>query len=123
MEEFVQYVKATLLKLIGLTCIGMALLGITGYTQYITGWCAGSGLNIIYFLMLSNRSARAIKLPPGRVVSFIRGGAVLRLTLICLASILILQFPSIHFGAAAVGFFTYRFVIFADFAAKRLSNR
>ena len=97
MTEFVQYVKATVLKLIGLTCIVAAVLFVVGWRQCVTGWCIGSGLNIVYFLMLSSRSVRALKLPPGQAAAFIRSGAVFRLFMIGLILIVILQFPGIHF--------------------------
>ena len=74
----------------------------------MSGWCIGSGLNIVYFFMLSSRSVRALKLPPPQAASFIRGGAVFRLVFICLAVIVILQFPSISLGAAVAGIFSYR---------------
>ena len=123
MEELVKYVKATVIKLIGLTCIVTAVLGAVGCQQYIFGWCIGSGLNIMYFLMLSSRSARAIHLPPEQAASFIRGGAIFRLLMICLVCIVILQFPSIHFGAAVAGIFSYRVIIFADAVGKHVRGR
>lgn len=114
MKEFAAYVKATLCKLIGFTCIAAAALAVSGETQYILGWCVGSGVNIVYFLMLVSRSVRAVQLPPERAVVFIRGGALLRLMLIVLVLIIASQFPAVHFAAAAAGLFTYRVVIFAD---------
>ena len=85
-----------------------------------SGWCIGSGLNIVYFFMLSSRSVRALKLPPAQAASFIRGGAVFRLVFICLAVIVILQFPSISLGAAVAGIFSYRVLVFADVLTARL---
>ena len=108
MEEFYAYVKATIYKLIGFTCIVAAVLFAGGWWQYMSGWCIGSGLNIVYFFMLSSRS------------SFIRGGAVFRLVFICLAVIVILQFPSISLGAAVAGIFSYRVLVFADVLTARL---
>ena len=64
MEAFYAYVKATIYKLIGFTCIVAAVLFAGGWWQYMSGWCIGSGLNIVYFFMLSSRSVRALKLPP-----------------------------------------------------------
>lgn len=49
MEAFYTYVKATICKLIGFTCIVAAVLLLGGWWQYISGWCIGSGLNIVYF--------------------------------------------------------------------------
>lgn len=123
MEELVRYVKATVIKLIGLTCIVATALGAIGCQQYIIGWCIGSGLNVLYFLMLSSRSARAIHLPPEQAASFIRSGAIFRLVMICLMCIIILQFPSIHFGAAVAGIFSYRIIIVADVIRKQLRGR
>ena len=74
MEAFYTYVKATICKLIGFTCIVTAVLLLGGWWQYISGWCIGSGLNIVYFFMLSSRSVRALKLPPEQAAAFIRGG-------------------------------------------------
>ena len=105
MEAFYAYVKATIYKLIGFTCIVTAILFLGGWWQYISGWCIGSGLNIVYFFMLSSRSVRALKLPPGQAASFIRGGAV---------------FPSISLGAAVAGIFSYRVLVFADVLTARL---
>ena len=68
MEAFYAYVKATIYKLVGFTCIVTAVLFLGGWWQYISGWCIGSGLNIVYFFMLSSRSVRALKLPPGQAV-------------------------------------------------------
>ncbi|KMO86167.1 hypothetical protein AB840_09630 [Megasphaera cerevisiae DSM 20462] len=123
MTEFVQYVKATVLKLIGLTCIVAAVLFVVGWRQCVTGWCIGSGLNIVYFLMLSSRSVRALKLPPGQAAAFIRSGAVFRLFMIGLILIVILQFPGIHFGAAVAGIFSYRMIVFADGIAALVRTR
>ncbi len=123
MEEFVRYVKATLYKLIGFTCFVAAVLAVSGETQYITGWCIGNGINIAYFLMLTSRSARAVQLPPARAVALIRGGAVLRLVMIALVLIVVAQFPSIHFGAAVAGLFTYRVTIFADMLIRHVRQR
>lgn len=123
MEELAKYVKTTIIKLIVLTCIVMAVLGVIGCQQYIIGWCVGSGLNILYFLMLSSRSARAIYLPPEQAASFIRGGAIFRLLMICLVCIIILQFPVIHFGAVVAGIFSYRVIIFADAIGKHVRGR
>lgn len=123
MTEFVQYVKATVLKLIGLTCIVAAVLFVVGWRQCVTGWCIGSGLNILYFLMLSSRSVRALKLPPGQAAAFIRSGAVFRLFMIGLILIVILQFPGIHFGAAVAGIFSYRMIVFADGIAALVRTR
>ena len=113
MEAFYAYVKATIYKLIGFTCIVAAVL-------FVGGWCIGSGLNIVYFFMLSSRSVRALKLPPAQAASFIRGGAVFRLGFICLAVLVILQFPSISLGAAVAGIFSYRVLVFADVLTARL---
>ena len=110
MEAFYAYVKATIYKLVGFTCIVTAVLFLGGWWQYISGWCIGSGLNIVYFF----------KLPPGQAASFIRGGAVFRLVFICLAVIVILQFPSISLGAAVAGIFSYRVLVFADVLTARL---
>ena len=123
MEEFRNYVKTTIGKLVGFTCIVAAVLALAGKTQYIAGWCAGNGINLMYFLMLYSRSARALQLPPERAVAMIRGGAVLRLVMIVLVLIVISRFPSIHFGAAAAGLFTYRLTIFADALARRIRSR
>lgn len=120
MEAFYAYVKATIYKLVGFTCIVTAVLFLGGWWQYISGWCIGSGLNIVYFFMLSSRSVRALKLPPGQAASFILGGAVFRLVFICLAVIVILQFPSISLGAAVAGIFSYRVLVFADVLTARL---
>ena len=120
MEEFYAYVKATIYKLIGFTCIVAAVLFAGGWWQYMSGWCIGSGLNIVYFFMRSSRSVRALKLPPPQAASFIRGGAVFRLVFICLAVIVILQFPSISLGAAVGGIFSYRVLVFADVLTARL---
>ena len=114
MEEFYAYVKATIYKLIGFTCIVAAVLFAGGWWQYMSGWCIGSGLNIVYFFMLSSRSVRALKLPPPQAASFIRGGAVFRLVIV------ILQFPSISLGAAVAGIFSYRVLVFADVLTARL---
>ncbi|WP_308590864.1 ATP synthase subunit I [uncultured Megasphaera sp.] len=122
MEEFYTYVKATIFKLIGFTCIVTAILLLGGWWQYISGWCIGSGLNIIYFFMLSSRSVRALKLPPARAAAFIRGGAVFRLFFICLAVIVIAQFPSISLGAVLTGILSYRVLIFADALTARLKR-
>ena len=113
MEAFYAYVKATIYKLVGFTCIVTAVLFLGGWWQYISGWCIGSGLNIVYFFMLSSRSVRALKLPPGQAASF-------RLVFICLAVIVILQFPSISLGAAVAGIFSYRVLVFADVLTARL---
>ncbi len=123
MEEFAAYVKATLCKLIGFTCIAAAALALCGGTQYISGWCIGSGVNIIYFLMMTSRAVRAVQLPPERAVVFIRGGAILRLIMIVLVLIIVSQFPEIHFGAAAAGLFTYRVTIFADAVMRHVRQR
>ena len=72
MEEFYAYVKATIYKLIGFTCIVAAVLFAGGWWQYMSGWCIGSGLNIVYFFMLSSRSVRALKLPPPQAASSFR---------------------------------------------------
>ena len=122
MEEFYTYVKATIFKLIGFTCIVTAILLLGGWWQYISGWCIGSGLNIIYFFMLSSRSVRALKLPPARAAAFIRGGAVFRLFFICLGVIVIAQFPSISLGAVLAGILSYRVLIFADALTARLKR-
>nr|WP_206081469.1 ATP synthase subunit I [Megasphaera sp. SW808] len=122
-EEFVRYVKATVCKLIGFTCFVAAVLAACGEMQYITGWCIGNGINIVYFLMLTSRSARAVQLPPARAVALIRGGAVLRLVMIVLVLIVVAQFPSIHFGAAVAGLFTYRVTIFADMLIRHVRQR
>ena len=119
MEAFYTYVKATICKLIGFTCIVTAVLLLGGWWQYISGWCIGSGLNIVYFFMLSSRSVRALKLPPEQAAAFIRGGAVFRRIFVCLAGIVILQFPSISLGAALAGIFSYRVLIFADVLTAR----
>jgi hypothetical protein len=45
---------------------------------------------------------------------------VFRLVFICLAVIVILQFPSISLGAAVAGIFSYRVLVFADVLTARL---
>lgn len=112
--EFTSYVKRTIQQLIGLTIVVAVCLLLAGEMQYLSGWLMGSALNIIYFLMMSSRGLRALKLPPERAVYFIRGGAVFRLVMIMLALIVILQFPSIHLGAAVAGIFSYRVIIIGD---------
>lgn len=114
MEEFANYVKATIFKLIGFTCIGISLLFLAGGWRYIAGWCVGCTVNLVYFAMLSSRSRRALYLPTEQAVAFIRGGVVLRFLLICLVLILILRFPIIHFGAAVAGILSYRILIIAN---------
>lgn len=114
MEEFTKYVKAAIIKLIGFAGIGISVLVLTGGWRYIAGWCVGCLVNLVYFAMLSSRSLRALHLPPEQAVVFIRGGVAMRFILICLVLILILQFPSIHFGAAVAGIFSYRILIFVD---------
>lgn len=121
-DVFFRYVKATLFKLIGLTCIVTAVLLGIGWWQYISGWCIGCLLNIVYFFMLSSRSVRALKLPPAQAAAFIRGGAVFRLFFLCLAVIVIVQFPSVSLIAAIAGIFSYRLVIFADVLFARVKR-
>ncbi|MCH4166694.1 MAG: ATP synthase subunit I [Megasphaera sp.] len=123
MKEFTTYVKATIIKLFSFTCIGISLLIITGGWRYITGWCTGCAVNLVYFAMLSSRSLRALHLPLEQAVAFIRSGVVLRFLLICLVLILILQFPFIHFGAAVAGILSYRVLIIADTLFKAIRSR
>ncbi|MCH4179008.1 MAG: ATP synthase subunit I [Megasphaera sp.] len=106
--------KATIFKFIGLTCIVTSLLALGGGWEYMTGWLAGCGVNLVYFAMLTSRCSRALHLPPERIVSFIRGGAGMRILLICLVLILISHYPSIHFWAAVAGILSYRIIIIAD---------
>lgn len=116
MEELLRYIKCTLLQLIGLTVVGAAVFYAVGLPHVVLGWCIGSGINIVYFAMLGSRSARAVKLPPECVVQFIRGGFALRFIVVCLAMIIIVQFPVINFWGAVGGCFSYRLVVFADAA-------
>lgn len=122
MEEFITYVKATICKLAGLTCIGTAVLAAMGEFSYALGWCIGSGINILYFVMLSSRSARALRLPPQQAVAFIRGGAVLRLLTVALVLGVLSQIPAVSIGAAAAGILSYRLVIAADALFQYLHN-
>lgn len=112
LTAFTDYVKQTLRQLAGFTVLVTVCLLLTGEFTYITGWLAGCGINLIYFVMMSSRGLRALKLPPERAVYFIRGGAMLRLLMISLSLIVITQVPMIHFGAAAAGILSYRVLIF-----------
>lgn len=111
LTEFTTYVKQTIIQLLVLTVVVAVVLLLGGWPQYVSGWCVGCGLNIVYFLMMTSRGLRALRLPPERAVYFIRGGAVLRLTMISLALIVLSQFPIIHFGAAVAGILAYRVLI------------
>lgn len=114
MEEFTRYVKATLVKLIGFTCLVLAVLVLLGQWQYISGWCVGCLLNILYFFMLCSRSLRAVRQDPVKAFSLLRGGAFLRILMIILMLIVVLQFPSINIWAVLAGILMYRLLIYFD---------
>ncbi|ERT62003.1 ATP synthase subunit I [Megasphaera vaginalis (ex Srinivasan et al. 2021)] len=114
MDEFVRYVKKTLLRLTALTLVGAAVMAAAGKYGLLSGWFIGSLLNIVYFLMLSSRLFRSAKMQPVKALHFIRTGAVIRLLLIVLAVILVLQFPQINIFSFVGGIFTYRLLIFAE---------
>lgn len=123
LSVFNAYVKRTLQELIVLTFVVTVILFLGGWPQYISGWLVGNGFNIIYFLMMTNRCLRALHLPPERIVLFIRGGALLRMFMIVVAVIIILQFPSLHFGAAIIGIFMYRVLIIPDLIYQYIRRR
>lgn len=120
LTAFTAYVKRTIIQLLVLSVVITVILAVGGWTSYILGWCVGSALNIVYFFMMTSRGLRALRLPPERAVYFIRGGAVLRLTMISLSLIVITQFPSIHLGACVAGIFSYRVVIIGTAIFARL---
>lgn len=111
LTEFTTYVKRTIIYLIVLAAGVSCILWLGGWTAYIGGWCIGCALNIVYFLMMTSRSLRSLRLPPERAVYFIRGGAVLRLTMIVLVLIALTKVPQIHFGAVVAGILSYRILI------------
>ena len=114
MKEFTDYVQGMLKKLLAFTFLIAGALGFCGYSHLLTGWLAGSVLNLVYFIMLSNRSARAVTVAPEKMVRFIRFGSLLRLVVIALALIVVLQFPSINFWAVVAGLFSFRVLIYLE---------
>ena len=114
MDEFTTYVKGMLKKLLLFTLVITAVLMIAGGSRFVLGWLVGSGLNLVYFIMLSNRSARAMKMAPEQAVAFIRAGAFLRLVTIILALIVVTQFPVIHFGACVAGILSFKIFTYVD---------
>ncbi|MGE1063085.1 ATP synthase subunit I [Megasphaera paucivorans] len=123
MNYFIDYIKGTLKKLIVFTCTITALLALCGYTNLILGWLIGCSLNIVYFLMLSSRSSRAMKMHPVQAVAFIKGGAFLRLITIILSLIVVLHFPVIHFGAAVAGVLSFKVYTYLEVTAKFVYTR
>lgn len=123
MNPFVGYVKGMLKKLAVFTLVVTLILFLCGYSRFIGGWLVGSGLNLVYFLMLSSRSARAVAMPPAQAVAFIRAGALLRLMTIVLALIVITQIPAIHFGAAVAGVLSFKVLIFLEPLAKHIYSK
>jgi hypothetical protein len=122
MEDFVRYVKRTLVQLAGLAFFVTACLVLVGKGQYVSGWLIGCGLNLLYFIMLCSRSVKALKLDPAKAAAVIRGGSALRILMIVLMFIVILQFPAINYWAALAGILTYRILIYAQAIYTALSH-
>ena len=114
MNPFKEYTKGMLKKLVIFTLVIMTLLVLIGYSRFVSGWLAGSAINLLYFIMLSRRSEKAIKMPPDKAATFMKVGAFLRLLTIFLALILIIQFPSINLAAAVAGILSFRFMIYGE---------
>lgn len=123
MNHFIDYIKGTLKKLIVFTAVIAAMLGLCGYGYMVGGWLVGSCLNVVYFLMLSSRSSRAMKMPPTQAVAFIKGGAFLRLITVILSLIVVLHFPIIHFGATVAGVLSFKIFIYLEVLVKAVYNQ
>ena len=66
MEAFYAYVKATIIQAHWFYVYRHGRPFSRRLVAVHKCWCIGSGLNIVYFFMLSSRSVRALKLPLGR---------------------------------------------------------
>lgn len=113
MEEFVAYVKHTIVRLLVMALAGTVVIAVSGYSIYLSGWLIGNLVNLLYFIMLSNRLAKSSKMAPERALLFIRGGAAVRL-FIALVLIVVLQFPQIRILPFVAGVMMYRILIFGE---------
>ena len=114
MEEFVAYVKHTIVRLLVMALAGTVVIAVSGYSIYLSGWLIGNLVNLLYFIMLSNRLAKSSKMAPERALLFIRGGAAVLLFFIALVLIVVLQFPQIRILPFVAGVMMYRILIFGE---------
>ena len=114
MEEFVAYVKHTIVRLLVMALAGTVVIAVSGYSIYLSGWLIGNLVNLLYFIMLSNRLAKSSKMAPERALLFNRGGAAVRLFFIALVLIVVLQFPQIRILPFVAGVMMYRILIFGE---------
>lgn len=123
MDELRRYVQHTLFCLIVLAGAGVMFLVVTSLSGLISGWLIGCGLNILYFVMLSNRSAKSMSMNPQSAYVSIRGGAFFRIMMIVLMVIVVLQFPSVNIWAVVAGILSYRIVIFFEAIKNALGRK
>lgn len=123
MDELRRYVQYTLFCLIVLAGAGVMFLVVTSLSGLISGWLIGCGLNILYFVMLSNRSAKSMSMNPQSAYVSIRGGAFFRIMMIVLMVTVVLQFPSVNIWAVVAGILSYRIVIFFEAIKNALGRK
>lgn len=123
MDELRRYVQHTLFCLIVLTASGVIFLLVMSLFGLISGWLIGCGLNVLYFIMLSNRSAKSMSMNPQSAYVSIRGGAFFRIMMIVLMVIVVLQFPSVNIWAVVAGIMSYRMIIFFEAIKNALGEK
>ena len=123
MYRYADYIQQMLKKLVAFTISITVLLFFLGYERFVLGWLVGSGLNVVYFLMLCSRTVQSLNLPPEKVVAFIQAGALIRMLVIIAALVVILQFPIIHFGAAVAGVLSFKIYIYGEAIVKSVCSK
>lgn len=97
---------------------GIAAFVITGmldlleFEEFAAGLAGGAVVGITYLMMMGYRVKKAVGFSPGKAVSYMRNGWLIRLSFIVLAVMFSVQFPQIHVLGVLAGLFLLHVVIF-----------
>jgi len=111
MQQFVGEIKHLLAQVAGWSLALCFFAYFSGAAYLIPGVLAGTLTSIVYFLLMSYRIQRSMKLPLAKAVTYMRIGWMIRLAFVLVMLIISIRISQLHFWAAVVGLLSLHFII------------
>lgn len=115
MAVYEKYVRRVLLLISLVATMGIVLLYIMGYDQYVSGWMWGCGTNLLYFLVLAKQVKSWTTVPLEQLKAKVKVSVLSRFTLIVSSVVIATQISNISIPAVLAGLLIFKPLHYVDF--------